>query len=91
MQPHVYAAALVTEVIHGRNTRVWKGTNATITWLVSTFAPSWGFVSVQPAHQEDQAFVKGTNLVIKDFLMKRMSGITAASSQLHQRAVSKAG
>ena len=46
MSPEIYAAALVKHVTGSSpNPWFWKGTNATVTWIVSTFAYKTAFVS----------------------------------------------
>ncbi len=46
MSPETYASALVKHV-SGSSPKpwFWKGTNSTVTWIVSTFAPKTAFVS----------------------------------------------
>ncbi|KAN0091815.1 hypothetical protein V8E51_017662 [Hyaloscypha variabilis] len=46
MSPETYAAALVKHVTGNSPAPwFWKGTNSTVTWIVSTFAPRTAFVS----------------------------------------------
>jgi hypothetical protein len=46
MSTEVYAAALVKHLDSSTpKPWFWKGTNSTVTWVVSTFMPKGGFVS----------------------------------------------
>lgn len=46
MSPETFAAALVKHVTRSSpSSWFWKGTNSTVTWIVSTFAPRGSFVS----------------------------------------------
>lgn len=83
MSPEIYAAALVTHVTgHSPSPWFWKGTNVTVTWIISTFAPKRAFVSYGSTLQRPN-----THYGIKDTLMKRLSGLGNARDDILQRAL----
>lgn len=87
MSPETYAAALVNHVIGSSpGPWFWKGTNATVTWIVSTFAPKTAFVSPASGMRR-----QGTNHGMKGFLMKRISGLENAREEILRKASKERG